>query len=156
MGFSGWATQNFVFLQSIGIIGSLLLTAAGLLFTGFALRSETKTRRVGNLLAITEGHRKLWTEFYHRPELRRVLDEHADLRQKEITREEEIFVNLAVLHLNSAFYAHKLGLVFKLEGLRRDISWFFSLPIPRTIWEKTKILQNDDFVAFVEKCRNWK
>ncbi len=113
-------------------------------------------RRVGNLLAITESHRKLWTEFSKRRDLNRVLDERATVQEQDVTREEEIFVNLVVFHLNSAFYAHKLGLIFKLEGLRRDIAWFFSLPIPRMLWEKSKILQNDDFVAFVEKCRNWK
>ena len=150
MGFLSWfRNDGFILLQSIGIIACLVFNAS-------SLRSETKTRRVGNLLALTDGHRKLWTEFYRHPELIRILDEDADLRRQEITREEEIFVNLAVLHLNSAFYAHKLGLVFKLEGLRRDISWFFSLPIPRAIWERSKVLQNDDFVAFVEKCRNWK
>jgi hypothetical protein len=26
----------------------------------------------------------------------------------------------------------------------------------RAVWEKKKALQNDDFVEFVEKCRNWK
>ena len=70
----------------------------------------------------------------------------------EITREEEIFVNLVILHLNCLFYARKTGLVFKLEGLRRDVGWFFSLPIPRAVWTKTKLLQNDDFVMFVEAC----
>ena len=150
MGFSRWVATNwFELLQSVGII-------AGLLFTTHSLRSETKMRRVGNLLAITESHRKLWTEFYRRPDLNRVLDERAHLRQQEITREEEIFVNLVILHLNSVFYAHKMGLVFKLEGLRRDIAWFFSLPIPRMLWEKSRVLQNDDFVSFVEMCRNWK
>jgi hypothetical protein len=154
---AGWFDHNwFILLQSVGIIGGLLFTAAGLLFTAFSLRSESETRRVGNLLALTESHRKLWTEFYRRPELSRIRDAQVDLRKREITREEEIFVTLAILHLNAAFYAHKLGLIFKLEGIRRDISWFFSLPIPAMVWEKSKVLQNDDFVAFVEKCRNWK
>jgi hypothetical protein len=148
MGISGWVALNwFDLLQSLGIIG-------GLLFTAWSLRSETKTRRVNNLLAITEGHREVWTEFYRRPELKRVLADRADLVRDEITREEEIFVNLVILHLNCVFYARKTGLVFKLEGLRRDVRWFFSLPIPRMIWEKTKVLQNDDFVTFVESCRN--
>jgi hypothetical protein len=40
--------------------------------------------------------------------------------------------------------------------LRRDVAQFFSLPIPRAVWEKTKVTQNDDFVAFVESCLNWK
>ena len=47
-------------------------------------------------------------------------------------------------------------LVVKVEGFRRDIAQFFSLPVPRDVWEKSKVLQNDDFVAFVESCRNWK
>lgn len=150
MGFSRWVVENwFDLLQSGGIVAGLLLTTS-------SLRSESKTRRVSNLLAITESHRKVWIEFYHRPELKRVLDERVDLTRSQITREEEIFVNFVIFHLNSVFYARKAGLIFKLEGLRRDTWWFFSLPIPRAIWEKTKILQNNDFVAFVESCRNWK
>jgi len=150
MGFSFWLSNNwFNLLQSAGII-------IGILFTASALREETRMRRVSNLQAITNSHRKLWTDFFERPELSRILDERASVRSQEITREEEIFVNLVVLHLNSVFYAHRLGLIFKLEGLRRDISWFFALPLPRLIWERMKVLQNDDFVAFVEKCRNWK
>ncbi len=42
------------------------------------------------------------------------------------------------------------------EGLRRDVSEFFSLPIPAAVWNKFKVLQNDRFVKFVEDCRNWK
>ena len=146
MAISGLVTGNwFDILQSLGIVG-------GLLFTASSLRSETKTRRVNNLLAITKGHRDVWTEFYRRPELKRVLSDRADLGQDEITREEEIFVNFVILHLNCVFYARKTGLVFKLEGLRRDVGWFFSLPIPRAVWTKTKLLQNDDFVSFVEVC----
>ena len=145
MGISAWVTGNwFDLLQSLGIIG-------GLLFTAHSLRSEARTTRVNNLLAITDGHRKVWTEFY-RPELKRVLSEQADLSREEITHEEEVFVNFVILHLNGVFCALKSGLVFEIEGLRRDVGRFFSLPIPRAVWTKTKLLQNDDFVAFVESC----
>jgi len=147
MGFTRWVVDNwFVLLQSAGIIG-------GLFFNGISLRSETMTRRVTNLLAITESHRTLWTSLYSRPTLKRVLDDRADLNRLAPTREEEIFVNAVIFHLNSVFYARRAGLLFKLEGLRRDVAWFFSLPIPRAIWERTKPLQNDDFVEFVEGCR---
>lgn len=150
MGFASWASDNwFLLLQSLGIIG-------GLLFTASSLRSETKTRRVANLLTITQNHRELWSFLYHRPELKRVLDSRANPDQGSITIEEEIFVNLVILHLNSVFYARRSGLVFKLEGLRRDTVWFFSLPVPSAVWERTKLLQNDEFVAFVEACRHWK
>jgi hypothetical protein len=58
--------------------------------------------------------------------------------------------------LSGAYQAMKNGLVIKQDDLRRDVSGFFSLPIPKAVWEKTKVMQNDDFVEFVEKCRNWK
>ena len=39
----GWFGQNwFILLQSVGIIGGLLFTAAGLLFSAVSLRSETE------------------------------------------------------------------------------------------------------------------
>ncbi len=91
-------------------------------------------------------------EFYVRPELRHILDPRVEMREDKVTHEEEIFVNFVIFHMNSVFYARKSGLVFKLEGLRRDIRWFLSLPIPKVIWERTKALQNDDFVAFIENC----
>jgi len=34
--------------------------------------------------------------------------------------------------------------------LRRDVKEFFSLPVPRAVWIKTKLLQNQDFAAFIE------
>jgi hypothetical protein len=37
--------------------------------------------------------------------------------------------------------------------LRQDVRSFFSLPLPKAVWEKTKIFQNQDFVKFVEMCR---
>lgn len=146
----GWLGQSwFELLNALGVVG-------GLLFTAISLRSETKTRRVGNLLTITRNHRELWTELYRQPELARVLDASADVLKQPVTRAEEIFVNLVVLQISSVYEAMKNGLVIKQEGLRRDVWWFISLPIPQAVWEKGKVLQNDDFVAYVEACKNWK
>src|SRR3954447_9301601 len=108
-----WIAYNwFNLLNSVGIIG-------GLLFTAFSLRSETKTRRVANLLTITRNHRELWSEFSGRPELHRILSEHPpNLKRIPCTLNEEIFVNAVILHLNSAFEALKNDLYIKPEGLR--------------------------------------
>ena len=145
-----WLGQHwFELLNAAGVVG-------GLLFTAVSLRSETQTRRIDNLLTITRNHRELWTELYRRPELARVLAEHADLVKQPFTREEELFVTLVVLQISSVYEALKSGLVIKQEGLRRDVWWFMSLPIPQAVWAKGKVLQNDDFVAYVEACRNWK
>jgi hypothetical protein len=37
------------------------------------------------------------------------------------------------------------------EGLERDIRFFFSLPIPKTVWNKFKVFQNDWFVRFIDQ-----
>ncbi len=143
-----WIADNWVnLLNAVGIVGSLLFTAA-------ALRSGAKTQRIANLLTITTNHREIWKHFSSRSVLARVLDPSADLTDKPVTADEAEFVNFVILHLSSAYYATKDGIVIKLEGLRRDVCSFFSLPIPHAVWEKSKIFQNDDFVAFVESCRS--
>lgn len=38
----------------------------------------------------------------------------------------------------------------KLEGMQKDIKAFFSLPIPKAVWEQVKPFQDEDFVEFVE------
>lgn len=149
MGGFDWLGDNwFVLLSAAGIAG-------GLLFNGVSLRTDARTRRVANLLTITANHRDVWTQLYKRPELRRVL-ETTDLRRQPVTREEELFVNLVVQHLNSVFYAMKDELLVPQEGLRRDVWWFFSHPIPSAVWNRLRVLQNEDFAAYVEACRNWK
>lgn len=136
-------------LNTVGVV-------SGLFFTAASFRSEAKTRRVANLLTITKNHREIWADYYRNSELMRVLDATADLAKQPVTRGEEIFVNLVILHLSSVFHALKDELVINQEGLRRDVWSFFNLPIPRCVWEQAKVLQNDAFVAFVEQCRNWK
>ena len=95
MGFTQWVANNwFIFLQSAGIIASLLFTAS-------SLRSETKMRRVSNLLAITESHRTLWIEFYRRPELnksppRRNHPRRRNLRQSGRVSSEQRFLRLPI------------------------------------------------------------
>ena len=136
----------FIFLQSVGIIASLL-------FTGLSLRIDAKVRRASNLLIITEQHRGIWSQLYRRPELSRVLDDKADLKQMPVTEVEELFVTLLILHLSSVYHVMSDHLVIKPEGLREDISSFFVLPIPQNVWEKVKMFQDRDFVEFVDKCR---
>jgi hypothetical protein len=145
-----WFSEHwFDLLQTVGIVGSLWIAV-------ISLRSEAKTRRIANLLAITASHREIWKEFLNNPRLVRVRDAVADTAKQPVTDAERMFVTFVILHISGVHYAMKDQLVVTVEGLRRDIAQFFSLPIPREVWEKVKVLQNDDFVAFVELCRNWK
>lgn len=144
---SRWAGENwFDILSAVGIIG-------GLFFTALSLRSESKTRKVANLITLTASHREIWKEFYRRPELARVLNPSLDLAGQGVTPAEEEFVKFVILHLSTVYYAMKDELLMKLDGVRRDACAFLSLPLPQAVWERIKAFQNEDFVAFVEECR---
>lgn len=150
MGIEGWFSDNVVnLLTAIGIIGSLW-------FTALSFRSEAKTRQVANLINITGSHRDVWKLYFDSPDLARVFDTKADVLKHPVTQKEEILVNIVIAHINSVFYAIQNGLIIENEGLRRDVTQFLLLPIPRAIWDKIKIVQNDDFAAFIESCQNWK
>ena len=150
MEIEGWVSQNwFNLFSAIGII-------AGLWFTAISLRSDTKTRRIANLLTITANHREIWKEFLNNPKLERVRNPAADTVKQPVTDAERVFVNLVIQHVNDVYHTMNDQLVIKMEGFRRDIAQFLSLPIPKLVWEKTKLFQNDDFVAFMESCQNLK
>jgi hypothetical protein len=146
MDFLNWLQDNwFDLLQSLGIVG-------GLFFTGISLRIDAKVRRIGNLFTVTKHHREIWTALYTRPELKRIVDASADLKARPISDEEELFVNFLILHLASSYRAGKAGMHLLRSEIRADIVSFFSLPIPRAIWERTKPFQDRDVVRFVDEC----
>ena len=144
MEFWGWVTQNaFDLISAAGIIG-------GLIFTAVSLHSETKTRRVANLIALTQNHREMWSEFYKGESLSRFADTKADVQTVPLTLAEENYGKVLITHLASFYRAMKSDLTIKPEGVRQDIHAFFSMPVPRAIWEKFKPVQDEDFVTFVE------
>lgn len=145
MGINEWFGHNWLPLIQTGAL------AGGLLFTGMAVLLDARARRVGNLIQLTQQHRDLWERLYLQPELARILDPIPDLDRSPVTAEEEMFVIFLVLHLSNTYYAIRVGFLQKLPGLRKDIERFFSLPIPRAVWEKVKDLQDGSFVRFVER-----
>lgn len=145
MGFNEWVGHNWLALVQTSAL------AGGLLFTGIAGLLDARARRVGNLIQLTQQHRDLWERLYFQSELARILDPAADPIQSPVTSEEELFVIFLILHLSNTYYAIRAGFFQKLRGLRKDIERFFSLPIPRAVWEKVKDLQDESFVRFVER-----
>jgi hypothetical protein len=145
MGFNLWISNNWLALIQTGAL------AGGLLFTGVAILLDGRARSVGNLIQLTQQHRDLWERLYIQPELARILDPAANPTQSPVTAEEEMFVIFLILHLSNTYYAMRAGFVHKLDGLHRDIEQFFSLPIPRAVWENVKYMQDKSFVRFVEQ-----
>lgn len=145
MVFTEWLSSHlFSLIQVIGIVG-------GLTFTAISFRLEARARQVGNFLAITKNHREIWSELYAHPELARVLEAKRDLAKEPIKLEEELFVKFLILHLNSAFYASRHRELIQPEELSRDIQEFFSLPVPRVVWDRLRPLQDKNFARFVDE-----
>src|SRR5882757_1776385 len=104
-----WATVHWLdILQSIGIL-------AGLLFTAHNLRADSRERKIQSLFTLTAAHREIWSKVYEHPHLMRVLRQ-AEATPISTTEDEEMFVNLLILHLAASYRARKLGLYFQEEG----------------------------------------
>ena len=113
-------------------------------------REETKARKISNLLAITANHREVWKEYFMTPQLARIMDSSADVDKEPVTPAELFFVSAVIAHTSSVYETLKDELLVRQEGLRRDVRQFFSRPVPRAVWSSTRLLQNQDFAAFVE------
>src|SRR2546423_391587 len=111
MSLYSWVSSNwFELAQTLGITGSLCLT-----FTGFRL--DARSHRVSNQIEITREHREIWSELFKRPELARISQKDVDLERFPTKPEEELFIGLLILHLNSAFHAIQDGLYLEPEGM---------------------------------------
>ena len=141
-----WIGANWFALV---LTGSLL---SGLVLLSVAIFWDGRARRVANLIRLTEQHRNLWERLYCEPQVARILDPRANISKKPITGEEEMFVIFIILHLNTTYQAIRSGFFQKPRGLRKDVQNFFSLPLPRAVWEKVKELQDEPFVRFMESC----
>ncbi|MBI5769812.1 MAG: hypothetical protein HZA93_18695 [Verrucomicrobia bacterium] len=139
-----WLTDNwFTALQSFAIV-------SGFVFTSITLRRDERTRRIGNLFKLTASHRELWSQFFVRPGLRRVMSKKADLSLEPVTEDESLFVRFLILHINSAHHAIKYGLMDAPDGFDADLSDLFANPIPRAVWQSLRHFQDRDFIEFVE------
>ncbi len=146
MVFFGWFSEEvFRFVQTVGLVASLG-------FTALVVFREDRSRRVANLLALTTAHREIWGQLHRQPELARILEPGVDLERAPVTNPEAVFVTFLLLHLSATFRAIRLGMFSTRQALDRDIRWFLVLPIPRTIWDRSKDLLEPDFVAFVDSC----
>jgi hypothetical protein len=144
--FFSWANANwFNLVQTLGIMGSLFMTAA-------AAHRDAKSREVENLLALNGQHREFWAGVLEKPELKRLFQDDSDILEKPVTMAEREFLNLAFVHYETGWKVAKAGALITLAEIKADVHDFFSLPLPRAAWERTKSLRNRPFVRFVERA----
>jgi hypothetical protein len=121
MGVTNWMAEHwFDLLQTVGIVGSLLLAA-------YVMRKDEQARRISNSIAINDQYRKIWRDIHEQPELARVLEKDADVAGRPISTGEEVFVTTLIGHLSTVCRATKRGEFVTLEGLQRDVLEFFAL-----------------------------
>jgi hypothetical protein len=144
-------------MEILGWIGGnwfdLLQTAAittGLFATVHNLRADRRERMVQTQFAITSGHREIWSKLTENPSLARVLDPDANLDVEPVKLHEEMLVQFVILHLRAAFKARCAGMDFADDNVELDVRLLFSLPIFNAVWNRSRIFQDADFVAFVE------
>lgn len=143
---SSWANTNwFNLVQTLGIVGGLWMTAT-------AAHRDAKSREVQNLLALNDQHRELWAGVFENPALSRVFQANANARENPATVAEREFLNLVLVHYQTGWTVAKAGALITLAEIEADIREFFSLPLPRVVWENTKNLRNREFVRFVDRA----
>src|SRR5437868_1298696 len=96
-----WISGDWLdLIQTVGVVFGLLATA-------HSIREETKSKKVGNALALTQNHRELWSMVIQNPTLKRVLDEKVNINRMPPTLDEELFVQMLILHIRTALKARE-------------------------------------------------
>ena len=140
-----WFNQNwFSLAQTLGIVGSIALTAA-------SLRRNTRAQKLSDYLTMISQHRELWSDAHRRPELQRIFQAEVDLLAAPISVAEDEFLNLVIVQFNTCWLLAKEGALVTLDVLNADAHSFFSLPIPRAVWEKTKHSRDPKFMGFIDQ-----
>jgi hypothetical protein len=139
-----WLQGNwFNVVQTVSIVFALV-------FTGLSLRRDTRSRRLSNLLILKGEHRELWSIIHGKPEFARILQADVDLVGRPMKSDEEIFLRQMIAHFAAAFELIQDGTPLDLEAFRRDAKEIFSLPLPKSAWQRAKNLQNPGFSKFIE------
>jgi hypothetical protein len=75
-----------------------------------------------------------------------------DISARPVTETERHFVELLITHVHSAYELLEVDLVLRPGNLEKDIAAFFTLPIPKSVWESVKSVHDEGFVRFVQSC----
>jgi hypothetical protein len=143
-GVPAWLDANwFTLVQSIGIIASILLTAA-------TMRRDRRSRRISDHLALTTEHRELWADLHKRPDLTRVVSSEVDLLAEPLSTAEEEFLLLVIVHFHTGWLLAKQGSLVDLGVLAQDAGAFFRLPLPKMVWLRTRAIRDPAFVGFID------
>lgn len=139
----GLADSLRAMLEPIAIV-------AGLAFSSWTAWRLACVNQVSTLVAITKSHRELWGRLYERPDLARVTDPRATLKEKPVSLEERLFVLLLILHAYSVFEAGRLRVLRRPPRQDEDLAAVFSSPVARVVWDEVREYQDPRFRAYLD------
>src|SRR5215213_5918493 len=111
-----------------------LLQTLGVLFAAVEIRNNTKARRLSNLISTTGAHRSLWQSAIQDSKLKSIYSSSRNLSRNPLNFEEEVHINLHILHAKVAFEALDDGMRISRRGVAADIHQFFTLPAISGVW----------------------
>lgn len=139
-----WIGDNwFSLVQSGGIV-------AGMGFTAWSLRRDSRERRTATRLGLAQHHRELWAEVHRRPDLGRLLNDDVDLVAHPITAAEDEFLNVVIYHFQTCWELGRSDGLLSLQTLELDARDFFGHPIPNAVWRSSKNRRDPGFVGFID------
>ncbi len=107
-----------------------------LLFTGIALRIDSRVRRPQTLIEIIKQHRELWVYFDEHPKLAGLFDTNRDMSAHPLTDEEVRFANFLFLHLRASYGAKKPIIHVLPEHVDEDWRGIFTHPAVGAAWHR--------------------
>ena len=139
-----WIGDNwFSLVQSAGIV-------AGMGFTVWSLRRDSRERRTAARLGLAQHHRELWAEVHRRPDLGRLLNDDVDLVAHPITAAEDEFLNVVIYHFQTCWELGRSDGLLSLPTLELDARDFFAHPIPKAVWRGSRNRRDPGFVTFID------
>ena len=144
-GFISWFQANWA--TFFGTIGAII----GACFTVAAFRQTAEKADRDEYSTLVEQHHALWAEARERGDLNRILLEDIDLQQVPPTPVEQMFLNDVFVHFESGWKLALKNTVLTMNTFTADVRRFFTLPLPRAVWEQTKAARNPQFVSFIAK-----
>ena len=131
----------FDLLQSVFIVGGFFLSY-------FAIKSDTRSRKVEHLLQINQSQREIWNKIYSNPELYRIKETDVDLDLQPITLSERRLIQETILHIYAVHQAIKNK---QLKGgkMEKEIGDYLRLPIPNKVWQEVEKYYDVQFVKYI-------
>lgn len=142
---------SFLHENWLNLAQTISLLGGGLLAVAVFLR-ESRGRKLGHFLTLAQHHRELWSEAHRRPELSRIFRSEVDLIADPITVVEEEFLYLVIVHFQTGWLLANDSAFLDKRNMATDAHGFFSLPLPRAVWNSTRAARDPKFVRFMEKA----